>query len=353
MENGYIDQFLDFLKYQRGLAENTLKGYGWDLKEFFQWLEDKRLDVLEMQIKDIDAFIVHLRKNQGNSIGSVNRKLYCLKGFFKYLQRIDVIQKNPLDFFQNIRQPKLLPRYLNNEQQEALLKASEWMNHRVSRENWLRKRDHLMIMLLMDTGLRIAEACGIEIENIDFGSGVLRVFGKGSKERMAILSDRLIEAIKSYLKAVERVELNEAVPPGLFARGYNLTKLSKEINLTRSAVFSAVHSHEGKETRNKVERFINERIKPLPLKYLFFNTHGQPMNQRHVFRIIKEIGEKAGIQNVYPHLLRHSFATNLVRRGGDLLLIQKALGHSSVSTTQIYAHLGSSDFKNRMKALIN
>lgn len=348
----YLTEFLDFCKYQRGLAENTLKGYGWDLREFFQWLEDKHLDVLEMQIKDIDAFIVYLRKNQGISISSVNRKLYCLKVFFKYLQRIDMIQKNPLDFFQNIRQPKLLPRYLDNEQQKALLKASEGMDHRVSREHWLRKRDHLMIMLLLDTGLRIAEACGIEIENIDLESGVLRVFGKGSKERVAILSDRLIEAIKSYVKAIERVELNSNVPPGLFARGYNLTKLSKEIGLTRSAVLSAVHSHEGKETRSKIERFIKERIKPLPLKYLFFNTHGDPMDQRHVFRIIKLIGAKVGL-DVHPHLLRHSFATNLVRRGGDLLLIQKALGHSSVSTTQIYAHLGSSDFKNRMKALIN
>jgi integrase/recombinase XerD len=113
------------------------------------------------------------------------------------------------------------------------------------------------------------------------------------------------------------------------------------------------HDHPRSHRLQELKKYINEKIKPLPLKYLFFNQQGRPMDTRHVFRIIQEIGKQAGIENLYPHMLRHTFASTLRGKGADLLLIKEALGHSSVSTTQIYAHLGAGEYQSKMKELIN
>jgi site-specific recombinase XerD len=289
----YVEEFLDFCQYQRSLSENTVNAYRWDLKIFMDWIKNKGLDVTMIKIRDIDSFIISLRKI-GKSIQTVNRKIYCLKAFYRYLQRIEVIDRNPLDFIKNIRQPKLLPKYLTEDQQKALLKVSidGYKDHPNKWGRWLKDRDCLLVLILLDTGLRINELCSIKKSDINLEEGILKVIGKGGKEREIILSDRCIEAIK-------KCPWNG----------------SEEI--------------------------------------LFFNQWRKNLNTRHAFRIVKEIGRKAGIENLHPHLLRHTYATNLRRKGGDLLLIKEALGHSSVSTTEIYAHIGGQEYKEKLRSLIN
>ena len=285
----YLTEFLDFCQYQRSLAENTIRSYRWDLKQYFNWLEGQHLELVSVKIMDVDRFIISLRK-LGKGIKTVNRKLYCLRAFYRWLQRIEVIQKNPLDLMQHIREPKCLPKYLTESQQEALIQASSNGYHPNKWSDQQKQRDRLMVFLLLDCGLRVSEICRLKKEDINLEDGVARIFGKGSKEREVVLSDRCIEALKGTFQS---------------------------------------------ET-----------------DFILFNQQKEPLNSRSVFRFLKQIGKNAGL-NVYPHLLRHSFASNLRRRGADLLIIRDALGHSSVSTTQIYASLGAGEYKEKMRELIN
>jgi site-specific recombinase XerD len=344
----YQEEFLDFCKYQRGLAENTIRSYEWEVSEYLQWLKGRKLKVNTVKVRDVDAYLISLRKRRENKTQTVNHKMYCLKTFHRWLQRIEVTKRNPLEVFQNSKTPKPLPRYLTQAEQEALLLASQNGNHR---EDWIRKRDCLMTLFFLDTGLRVGEACQIEIKNLDLDNGILRVTGKGSKEREVILSDRLITATRSYLGAVDNIVLNKTVGPGLPARGFSLVSVVKEMGISHSTVNRMIYSDH--PNSHRLRDYINEKIKPLPLKYLFFNQGGKHMNTRHVFRIIQEIGERAGIKDLHPHVLRHTYASNLRVKGGDLLLIKEALGHSSVQTTEIYAHIGDGEYRERLKRLVN
>jgi site-specific recombinase XerD len=134
-----------------------------------------------------------------------------------------------------------------------------------------------------------------------------------------------------------------------------LNDVSKETGIPLPTLIeitvSRRHDCQGKRSR-QLQTFIDEKVKPLPLQYLLFNRGGKPLNTRQAFRIVREIGRKAGIE-IHPHLLRHSFAVNLRRKGGDIMLLKEALGHSSVITTQIYSGFTDSEYKERMRQLVN
>ena len=157
---------------------------------------------------------------------------------------------------------------------------------------WLKTRDHLMIILLLDTGLRISELCRIRKGDINFQEGTLLVYGKGSKERLVILSDRCIKALRDCLK----------------------------------------------ETNGDI---------------LFLNQRNRALGTRHAFRLVRDIGRRAGISNLHPHMLRHSFASTLRKKGADLQLIQESLGHSSIVTTQMYSHISTDEYKRQLKEFLN
>lgn len=344
-----IDQFLDFLHYQKGLAENTLKAYGWDLKIFFQWASERELRPEQAKIKDIDAFLIWIQKS-GSSVQSANRKAYCLKTFYRWLLRIEAIDRNPLDLFDSIKSPKILPRYLSRDEQEGLLKAAREGNTDFP---WINARNYLMVLLLLDSGLRIGELCGLQMKDLNLSEGILRVLGKGSKEREVVLSDRVREAIGEFLTRIEKIEFQgDGVGPGLASRGLTLEKISKQMG---HAHLWASNPVRGKSKRGleKLRAFVRKNIEELPIKFLFFNERGKPLGTRHAFRIVRDLGIQAGIEGLYPHMLRHTFASNLRSRGADLLLMREALGHSSVSTTQIYAHLSGGHYREQLKALVN
>jgi site-specific recombinase XerD len=307
-----------------------------------------------VKVKDIDAFLISLRKKGENSIQTVNHKMYCLKTFYRWLHRVEVVKTNPLEVFQNSRTAKPLPRYLTQQEQDALLQTSDKFEYKSRREVWLRKRDHLMIVFFLDTGLRVSELCSIERKNLDLDQGILRVIGKGSKEREIVLSNRIVEKTREFLPIVEEVRLNRAVGPGLAARGLTLEDVVEGLPFSYVTLTRMIYSEQ--PNSNRVEQFknyVDKKIKPLPIKYLFFNQQGHPMNTRHVFRIVREAGKRAGIKDLHPHILRHSYASNLRTKGADLLLIKEALGHSSVMTTEIYAHINDGQYREKLKSLIN
>jgi len=253
-----------------------------------------------VKVRDIDSFIISQRK-EGKAIKSVNRKISCLRAFYRWLLRIEAIEKTPMELVQCGKGSKRLPKFLSQGQQEALIEAAQNIHHH-SRwgcphtpwELWLETRDLLMVLLLLDTGVRISELCGIRRDDIDLEAGTIRIIGKGDKERRAILSDRCIALLREALK-----------------------------------------------------------IKLKGSDFLLVNSHTNCLGTRHAFRLVQDLGKRVGILNLHPHTLRHTYATNLRRRGGDLLLIKEALGHTSVSSTEIYAHLDEKEYGSKLRELIN
>ncbi len=352
-----LQDFLGYVEFVRGRSKNTVQTYGFGLTQFLEWAGSVNLDITKAKPTDIDDFFIWLRKTKGNAAKSVNHKLSCLSMFYKYLQRKDLISKNPMDQVTRLKEPKTLPKYLSLAEQEALIKtANNGQTTKRFIQFYTRERVYLLILLLLDCGLRIHEACNIRVEDINLQDGTLKVNGKGEKERIAILSNRLIVALREYLERVSTINLKEKIRPGIPARGLNLAKVAKEsgipfltvIELTCARRLEAIKGKREKE----LEAFINEKVKPLPLQYLLFNRGGKPLNTRQAFRIVREVGRKAGVE-IHPHLLRHSFAVNLRRKGADTMLLKEALGHSSILTTQIYCGFTDGEFKEKMRQLVN
>ena len=352
----YLQDFLDFTQYVRGRANNTIQSYRWDLKDFFTWLQGRGLEPQNIKSTDIDTFFIYLKKERGNSSASVNRKLYCLKNFYNWLLRNDVIQKNPLQYCDRMKEPKTLPHYLTPQQQEALILAAQNGDvHHLIRA-YSKERAFLLILLLLDCGLRIQEACSLKVEDINLEDGTLRITGKGDKQRMGILSDRLISAIREYLNKITEIDIERKVKPGIAARGLNLIKVAEQSGIPYGEVTELIVARRPNRINGKrakqLQGFINEKVKPLSLQYLLFNRGGKPLNTRQAFRIVRDIGRRAGVE-IHPHLLRHSFAVNLRRKGADTMLLKEALGHSSILTTQIYCGFTDGEFKEKMRQLVN
>jgi integrase/recombinase XerD len=351
-----LQDFLDFTQYVRGRSANTTQSYRYDLSQFLEWVKGKELDPLQIRPVDIDEFFVWLRKEKGNIAATINRKRSGLIALYRWFQRKKLIVKNPMEQVNRMKEPKTLPKYLMPQEQEALISAAQNGNGAKRIGSYSRERTHLLILLLLDCGLRIGEACSLKWDSINFDDGTLKVNGKGKKERIAILSDRLINALRKYLNQVEIIDLDARVRSGVPARGLNLIEVAKESGIPYLTVMEVAvarrHQCKGKRSR-ELQRFIDEKVRPLPLQYVLFNRGGKPLNTRQAFRIVRDIGGKAGIKELYPHLLRHTFAVNLRRKGGDTMLLKEALGHSSILTTQIYCGFTDGEFKDRMRQLVN
>jgi len=273
-----IDQFLNQLRIERGLANNTVVSYSRDLFQFCQFLaaEDTALQ------KVTQAQIVQYIKALGERLTarSVARNISAIKTFFRFLISEGKIGSNPARLLEAPRIPHRLPDFLSQEEVERLLAQPDPLRA-------AGQRDRAMLETLYATGLRASELVQLKISNINSEAGYLRTLGKGSKERAIPMGARSLEAIKSYLSS-GRLRL---------AKGNNSP-------------------------------------------YLFLNSRGGPMSRQGFWKIIKKYGAKAGIRKkITPHSIRHSFATHLLGAGADLRSVQVMLGHSDISTTQIYTHV--------------
>ena len=280
-----IDQYLDAVWLEKGLSDNTLMSYRRDLTLFQQWLEPRSMTLDRVARADLLEWLGELAQ-RGQSTRSSARMLSCLRGFYRYMLRENRI---PVDPSLNIESPRLgrpLPKSLSEEEVDALLAQPE-------EDIAIELRDKAMLELLYATGLRVSELVGLKLHQLNVHQGVVKVMGKGSKERLVPMGEEALYWLQRYLQA-------------------GRTELIKSGDV------------------------------------LFPSQRGQQMTRQTFWHRIKVYAQRADIRsNLSPHTLRHAFATHLINHGADLRVVQLLLGHSDLSTTQIYTHVA----RERMKQL--
>lgn len=287
-----IADYLEHLALERNLSPHTLAAYRGDLERFLAFLADYlSLEPGAVRPEDVDtlevrAFLASMtRENLAKS--SQARALSAVRSLFRFACRNERLPKNPAASVRTPKQEKTLPRHLRPGEIEDLIEAP-------ADESPKSRRDRAMLELLYASGLRVSELVGLDWQDVDLKSRVVRVLGKGGKERMVPFGRKAAEALGEWL---EEWDLERAKSVG--------------------------------------RRGTDENREPV-----FLNLHGQRLGDRSVRRILERYGESAGLsQGVHPHMLRHSFATHLLEEGADLRAIQELLGHASLSTTQRYTHV--------------
>ncbi len=281
-----IEQFLDALWAERGLSDNSLKSYRYDLKHYVAYLEKQGVQPLGARRADIQLFLAD-KTRHGASARTLGRSLSTLRQFYRYLFREQLVSEDPTNLIDAPKLGRGLPRALSEEQVEAVLEAPD-INRPVG------QRDRAMLELMYATGLRVSELVSLQIINLNLQQGVVRVLGKGSKERLVPLGETAEDWLRLYLKD-GRAELLK----GVQCEAVFVT--ARKAGLTRQAFWYAISKY----------------------------------------------ARQAGIEvKVSPHMLRHSFATHLLNHGADLRVVQLLLGHSDLSTTQIYTHIAREGLKN-------
>jgi len=281
--NSLIVSFLRWLEVEKGYSEHTVSGYGRDLSEFTSGLPGG-INVSAIGAVHIRRFVVSLHGH--NSAATVARKLSALRTYFKFLQREHHIQNDPIAGIAGPKVGKYLPSFLTVDEVFSLIEAP-------SAKDRFMLRDRAILELLYSTGMRVAELVSRDRMNLDFATEMLKVRGKGNKERLVPVGRPALEAIQNWWPLRDQLIADRA------RRGHKVEKDA-----------------------------------------LFLNVRGGRLTTRSVERMVKSYGERAGIpQIVTPHALRHSFATHLLEMGADLRSVQELLGHASLSTTQRYTHL--------------
>ncbi len=274
----HLEEYLAHLAVERNLSPRTLDSYRRDLRQFSSWLADRKLDLSNVERATLRNYL-GARRDLGLSARSSARALSALKGFYRFLVRSGALVVDPTE---NLRSPSLwqtVPHVLTGEEIESLLGAPDI-------NTTLGLRDRAMIETLYATGLRVSELVGLTLDRVRLDPGFVRVIGKGRKERLVPLGESAIEWIDAYLQQA-RPELNR--------------------------------------------KHVSE---------IFLNHRGGPLTRQGFWKILRKHAVKAEIRsNISPHVIRHSFATHLVENGADLRAVQMMLGHSSLTTTEIYTHV--------------
>jgi integrase/recombinase XerC len=279
-----IERFVDYIALERGASPHTCRAYRKDLELFAAFLREKGLtnDVGAIDHLTIRLYLGHLYQEKRIKRTSVVRKLATLRTFFRYLKREGIIEKNPAKLVATPKGGKDLPHALTVDEAFRLLDAPD------AREP-LGSRDRAIMELLYSSGLRVGELTSLKLEDLDLGGGMVRVLGKGGKERIVPIGSKAVDALRSYLTRRGELKKGESTP-----------------------------------------------------SYLFLNRRGGRLTPRSVARMITTYRLHGGIaKEATPHTFRHSFATHLLDAGADLRGIQELLGHASLSTTQKYTHVSS------------
>jgi integrase/recombinase XerD len=280
-----VNDYLDYARVEKGLAANSISNYRRDLIHFCRFLRGRRKTLADAGRDDVRAFLAALY-GRGLSARSVARHLISLRNFFRFLAREDRIQSDPTADVDAPKLERTLPRYLSTDEVDTLLGQPDISTP-------LGLRDKAMLELLYATGMRVSELVHLRCMDFESGLGILRCLGKGNKERLIPVGKSALRAVEAYLRG------------------------------GRSAF-----------CKNGQEPF------------LFLNRRGGPLTRVGFWKTLAGYGRRAGFSApLTPHLVRHSFATHLLERGADLRSIQLMLGHSDISTTQIYTHI----LKQRLK----
>ncbi len=280
----YIDQFLTCASVEKGLAKNSLESYGTDLRQFLLYLSD--INICEWSQVTRDNILNFLERfyEKENATSTIARKLVTIKVFFRFLFQENIIKINITEVMDSPKLWKILPDFLSELEIDSLLKVYD------NGDASLDFRNKTILELIYACGLRVSELNNLRLGDIKFDSNVLRVTGKGNKTRI--------------------------VPFGKPARKLLITYIEK--------------------IRPLLERDIG-------VANVFLSNNGRPLTRARIWGIVKDASLKAGIRkNIFPHTLRHSFASHLLSNGADLRVIQEMLGHADISTTQIYTHIDQS-----------
>jgi integrase/recombinase XerD len=284
--HGHVTAFLNFCRVEKGLSSNSLDAYSADLSRFAHFFGESA------ELPSVDQVRVYLDglTQSGLSSRSVARHLTTLRGFYTFLLREGAVAADPTEHLGSPRQWRTIPKFLNLEEIEALTQAPD-----VARPTGL--RDRAMLELLYATGLRVSELCRLGIHDLDCNLQYLRATGKGNKQRLVPVGTAAIQAVESYRDNARPVLLK------------------------------------GKASR-----------------YLFVTARGGCLTRQAFWKLLAGYGRQAGIfRGLTPHVLRHSFATHLLEGGADLRSVQVMLGHSDISTTQIYTHVMRSRLRDTVQ----
>jgi integrase/recombinase XerC len=294
--NSLIHSFIESLSSEKAYSENTCRAYLHDMEEFSAFVSEKRLqgghpNEAEGKVSACRVDGLMIREFLGvlhkkNQKATVARKLSAVRSFFRYLVKHGALQENPVDSILTPKQDKTLPVYLPVDDMFRLLDS-------ITTDTLLGLRNRAIFETLYSCGLRVSEVAGMNLSNVDFSAGVVRVFGKGNKERIVPIGQKAVEAVRAYRDRLKA------------------------------------------ETGPKAARGRLEKDGPL-----FLNKSCGRLTARSIARILDKTALACGIPTpVSPHALRHSFATHLLDAGADLRVVQELLGHKSLSTTQKYTHV--------------
>lgn len=283
--NNHVRDYLHYLQLEKNASQNTIASYTHDIKRYVEYLQHHRVEGLDgVTERHMSRYIALLHHN-GLSPRSVTRSLSAIRGFHKFLVGDGVVRANPTENIDRPKLPRSLPDVLTQSEVDAILNRPA-PSLRDKRHLWL--RDKAILETLYATGMRVSEAVGLGQANVLAEEGLVRVFGKGAKERIVPIGGSALRWIARY---------RQEARPHLLKRGK-----SQDV--------------------------------------LFLNARGTPMTRMSIWNIVREYAAKAGIsKDVHPHTFRHSFATHLLEGGADLRAVQEMLGHSDISTTQIYTHI--------------
>lgn len=284
MDMKYINDYLEYLKVVKKYSDMTLVSYEEDLTEYYEFLQNNFSNITSINYDTVKSYMIYMHERKVSK-STISRKLSSIRGLYNYLVNNDIVSVNHFNRITNPKKEKYLPKYLKEEELDKLFSVLE-------EDTPINQRDRLIIELLYATGVRVSELVNIKISDIDRSEKVIRVLGKGSKERIVIYNNHTSKALDKYLED-----------------GYNY--------------FNKKNSN-----------------------YLILNKDGNHLSERYVRNILDKYVRKAGIDiKISPHSLRHTFATDMLEEGADLMTVKELLGHESLNTTSIYTHISNQQIR--------
>lgn len=279
--NDTMEEYLHFLKVERGLSKNTIQSYKRDLSQYLEFLENSKISTWDQVDRYVILNFLQCLKEEGKSSATIIRMVSALRKFHQFLRQERITENDPMQHVDTPKKGQKLPKILSVQEVETLIETPDT-------STILGIRDRAILEVMYATGLRVSELISLKLSDLHLSLGLIQTIGKGDKERIIPLGDLAIKWIEKYL------------------------------NESRSSL--SYHKE--------------------PQPFLFLNHHGRGLTRQGIWKNLRQIVKDAGIEKeVTPHTLRHSFATHLLENGADLRVVQELLGHADISTTQIYTHI--------------
>lgn len=278
-----VDEFIKYLKIERNYSNYTIKNYELDINDFISFCDENNLNIYKVEYTDIKKYLINMY-NKKYKATSISRKISSLRAFYKYLYDKELVDKNIFKYIAIPKKEKRLPKYITSTDVDEIFNIPDISTP-------IGQRNRLILELLYGTGIRVSELCNIKIEDINFEERSIKIFGKGSKERIVLYGKHCEEILNKYIYDGRKILLNGKSNTYLIVGAYKKDK---------------------------------------------------PISTRSIELIIDDIINKAALnKKVTPHTLRHTFATHLLNEGCDILIVKELLGHSSLDTTGIYTHVSN------------